>query len=97
MNKADQYYECHITCKAENIASIRQHVLDGKWLFSKIDGDPDLGPGVKCYATKQLSIVWHETAVIEQLEQFAERLRSKGITVLREKVELIIHDKRHGR
>lgn len=87
-----QYFECHITMMGDPVA-LRAAVEDLRWKFSAIDGDPNLGSGVKCYATRQFSCERYETKeVLRLLEQTAGDLRARNIAVLREKIELVIHD-----
>lgn len=90
------YYELHITCKGkpEEVKPLVEDKLG--WRFSNIDGDPDLGEGVKCYATRQLNankMMFNE--VIAYLAAHADMLREEGVGVWREKIELVIYDNRH--
>lgn len=41
------------------------------WRFSKIDGDPVLGKGVKCYATKHFSAKENVDTVIRNMNYLA--------------------------
>lgn len=90
---AKQYYECHITCEGDKLATALAIDKIG-WTFSCIDGDPDLGSGTKCYATKQFNARHEDDGVIGQLTTAAIQLRKLGVKVLREKVELVLFDKR---
>lgn len=87
------YYECHITMKGDP-EKIEAAVKDSDWIFSKIDGDPVLGEGVKCYATKMFSEARHSAdEVIAITNALALRLRTQfRLNVLRAKVELVIYD-----
>jgi hypothetical protein len=89
-----QYYECHITISGTHRADVQLSVEDIGWIFSEIDGDPDLGSGVKQYATKHFNVRKKRENVIAELSTAADALRSYGCIVLREKVELVIYDKR---
>lgn len=60
--------------------------------FSAIDGDPSLGDGVKCYATLHLNYRIPEQEVLRRLVNTAMYLKFLAINVIREKIELVIHD-----
>lgn len=90
------YYELHITIEGVP-DEVKPHVVASTgWTFSAIDGDPVLGVGVKCYATRHipahLEIV--EDEVLRHLTDEVERLEELGCKVIREKVELVMHDRR---
>lgn len=88
------YYECHITMLGHT-PELEKLVKGFGWLYSKIDGDPNLGAGVKCYATIQLNVgQYTQDQVISILEEIAERLAKEGAKVLRTKVELVVYDNR---
>lgn len=95
-----EYYECHITLSCEDYGhkgwtKAAIECLD--WKFSCIDGDPDLGKGIKCYATIQYNRKKSIEEVTKLVSEAAKYLRDKGCRVLREKIELVIYDKRHGK
>lgn len=88
------YYELHVTLEAakQDWPRLKADVENLGWKFSAIDGDPILGPGVKCYATKHLHQspeVWPESIV----RRAALALKQWGWTVTREKVELVLYDR----
>lgn len=87
-----QYYECHVTMMCEKIEVIEEHVSLLGWKFSCIDGDPILGEGLKCYATKHYPAAMSATDVIRNVQSIALQLSSKGHNVIRDKVELVIYD-----
>lgn len=88
------YYELHVTCEGEP-KTVRPFVEDNLgWRFSNIDEDPDLGKGVRCYATTQLNAKNAIQDVMAELAAHADMLREKGVKVTREKIELVISDKR---
>lgn len=88
-----EYYECHITIESQDWfgTALRVHAHEG-WKFSKIDGDPNLGPGVKCYATRHMSGTLPIDQVRYQLEVMAKEFKRLGENVVREKVELVVYD-----
>lgn len=88
-----EYYECHVTMLGEP-NKIRPLVEDIKWKFSAIDGDPVLGEGIKCYATRMFNRRLHKDTVIEKLGGAAGYLMAHGCKVLRNKIELVIFDDR---
>lgn len=83
------YYECHVTFMAA--PDSRPDMVTG-WIFSKIDGDPVLGKGVKSYLTRQFPTSTSLDAVISRTEEAAMVLRNTGYDVLRTKVELVVYD-----
>lgn len=89
-----QYYECHVTCRG-NKNEIQAAIEAAGWIFSCIDGDPDLGKGVKCYATRQFNIRCTQAGVECAVTNMGNRLRSVGVAVLREKIEQVLYDKRY--
>jgi hypothetical protein len=85
-------YECHITMIG-NPEIIEGMVKDTGWHFSKIDGDPLLGSGVKCYATTNIDKD-HITleSCITLMNSVAIHLSKQGISVIRQKIEDIVYD-----
>jgi hypothetical protein len=65
-----------------------------KWKFSVIDGDPVLGEGIKCYATRLFNKNLGNEKVLNELLRAASDLERWGVRVLRRKVELVIYDDR---
>lgn len=92
-----RYYECHVTLKAPpggDRRRLREHVEHLGWKFSAIDGDPVMGPGVKCYATMLYNARLGDEEVLRRLHRTAAVLSRGGWEVTRRKVELVIHDDR---
>src|ERR1051325_7475371 len=90
---ATSYFECHVTLMGD-ATTIRPEVEKRKWKFSVIDGDPVLGDGIKCYATRLFNRRLGQEDVQNQLLTIAAELSSLGFNVLRRKVELVIFDDR---
>lgn len=89
-----QYYECHVTMVGKS-SELKPIVESTGWIFSCIENDICLGEGVKCYATMHYSHSKHTTAqVVENVHLVANNLKSIGVDVIREKVELVIYDSR---
>lgn len=88
-----QYYECHITIKGDP-CKIFSSIEKAGWKYSAIDGDPDLGKGVKCYATKQFNKRLSIDNIILKLKATADLIKElSGAKILRKKIELVIYDK----
>lgn len=88
-----QYYECHVTMLGMP-NNIKPHVEKLKWKFSAIDGDPTLGDGVKCYATRHYNVKHSEKYVLKELFKIANELSKQNIKVLRRKIERVVFDDR---
>lgn len=91
-----KYFECHITMLGDP-SFIRPKVEALKWKFSVIDGDPVLGSGVKCYATRLSKESLGADRVLEQLLHTAATLAWEGCEILRRKVEMVIYDDKTSR
>ena len=89
-----KYYECHITMEMENKGLAERAVKATGWSFSAIDGDPILGKGVKCYATKHFPERKPEEEVLKELNAVGNELADHGINVVRRKIELVLYDTR---
>lgn len=85
------YWECHITLKDKQSAKNCVEKVIG-WKHSQIDGDPQLGDGVKQYATKNFKPTMSVEEVLHELQGSARCLRNWGFPVLREKIELVMYD-----
>lgn len=92
----NQYYECHVTMVGDPV-ELRPYVESMKWKFSAIDGDPVLGEGVKCYATRQFKGTSDKESVLIKLRQAAWLLENEGFEVIRRKVELVLYDDRSSK
>ena len=86
------YYECHITL-ALTPKDMKQAVESfNGWTYSAINGDPDLGESLFCYATRRASAGHDLMKVIEVMGRVANGLELCGGVVLRQKVELVMFD-----
>lgn len=102
-----QYYECHLTIEegdplkaASGLyhnGDIRHAVEKIGWIYSAIDGDANLGPGRKHYATKQFNLNDRGQGVQGELDTARVTLVSQHCNVVRAKIELVIYDGRAGR
>ncbi len=89
-----EYYECHITMIGDPtlIEAATQQTL---WKFSCIEGDPDLGDGVKCYATRQYNKKDTIVAISYRMEETAKLIKKKSnCRILRQKIEYVLYDVR---
>lgn len=91
-NENQQYHECHVTMESKDIALVETHVKDIGWKFSCIDGDPILGDGIKCYATKHFPSKCDVNDVVNNVKAASEQLSMYGHKVIRDKVELVVYD-----
>jgi hypothetical protein len=82
-------YECHVTFKGEDAAAVQELDVPG-WKFSKIDGDPVLGAGVKCYLTAHFNT--QDVALLSTRIVVGEASRH-GLHAIRAKVEHIVYDR----
>jgi len=92
-----EYYEVHITMDPEDKDRIycTKAVESHGWTFSAIAGDPDLGPGLKCYATKQFNKKHSVIDLASQMNTVAKSLKDDyNMKVLRRKIEVVVHDDR---
>lgn len=87
-----QYYECHITMVGDS-EKIKKETENGGWKFSRIEGDPTLGDGVKCYATKHYNKKYHPEHITKALELTASQIAwLTDAKILRTKIELVVYD-----
>lgn len=93
---AKTYYEAHITMIGEPNYLLKSMIEEMGWKFSAIDGDPTLGDGVKCYATKHFKASEARETVLQRLHEAAYMLSNNrlNIKVIRKKIELVIYDDR---
>lgn len=98
--KTKPYYECHVTFTDPNHTNEpddsktwapREPKIAG-WIYSRIDGDPVLGRGVKSYLTRQFKGRLPLALVVGNVEHVAAELALQGFHVLRRKVERVVYD-----
>lgn len=89
----NSYYEAHITMIGTSVI-IEPIVKSLGWKFSQINGDPTLGKGIKCYATKHSKASKDKKEVLIDLQTTADSLQEQGCEVIRRKIELVIYDDR---
>jgi hypothetical protein len=94
-------YECHITVDVKDAARATHYAnwcnhpsipLGGVWKTSEIARDPLLGDRNFFYLTA------HDSDIIRMTRRMTYAvawLEGNGVHVLREKIELIMHDKRY--
>jgi hypothetical protein len=86
------YWECHITIGPHSLEGAKDCVEWVGWKYSKIDGDPSFGEGVREYATMNASDKNPLASVIEYMGETAETIRQCGFPVIRQKVEQVVYD-----
>lgn len=95
------YYEAHITVDTFNPKApesiLRELIETNNWRYSRIDGDINLGQGVKSYATKQFKASLNIELILQELHMLADRLAEHGWTILRRKIELVMYDDRSSK
>lgn len=95
------YFEAHITVSANDVGHPAQmrSILDNQpgWKFSMIDGDPVLGAGTKCYATKQFPSTRSPKSILTEIDDVADVLTRGSLMVVRRKIEHVIFDDRSSK
>lgn len=93
MSEVNTYYEAHVTMLGSP-QHLEPLVTALRWKFSSIDGDPTLGTGIKCYATRHFKSSRSQNDVLAELHGAADALGEQGIGVIRRKIELVVYDDR---
>lgn len=94
------YLECHITMLEETVVTAaRFNVEKAGWKYSCIVGDPTLDgeklvPSVYQYATKNFPCSFDLEQVKAAMGAVATALDLEGLNVIRQKIELVLYDKR---
>lgn len=88
---ASDDFEAHIIFDSEHAESVSVMAKLAGWKFSKIDGDPYLGNGVRCYLTRHGADRMKLEANMRGVVAGAQAL---GFPALRMKIEHVILDER---
>lgn len=91
-------YECHITVLLEDREIAEQVAKDLHWKTSAIDGDPVLGKDTYFYLTRHGKCVMYNVQdedIWHNMKSTVNVLTARGVKVIREKIELIVHDLRY--
>ena len=83
-------YELHITLLPEQEVMLRSFATNAGWHFSKIAGDPVLGPETKFYLTSYIE--GKKDAANEHILNTVYELNYQGFRVTRAKIEKIVLD-----
>lgn len=88
------YFEAHLTIETESKNKVKQLGDHHNWTYSEINGDPDLGPGTRCYLTKHYK---HDTPLDSIVSDLSDMLTEINIfnipfTKIRRKIELVMYD-----
>lgn len=89
-------YESHITYIPKNVQAedrIAAIAEEKGWKLSRIDGDPVLGGGVKCYLTKHSEDFELLRIEMRSMSVEVQFLGHRDVQVLREKIEHVIIDR----
>lgn len=82
-------YECHITVHTNDAEKATRCAKELHWKTSQIDGDPVLGQRPFFYLTTHSD---NAPEMFARMGRAVNALEFDGVKVLREKIELIIHD-----
>lgn len=85
-------YEIHITCLTSQSAKATKIAKEFHWKTSEIARDPVLGNDTYFYLTTHADTL--DTAYL-RMQQAVDALYCTNVTVLREKIEHIVHDYRY--
>lgn len=84
-------FECHITLDLANRDIGEQVATEFGWSTSEIERDPILGKASYFYLTAHDYEYGH---LYQRMKDTVKECTERGAKVVREKIELIIHDKR---
>jgi hypothetical protein len=86
-------FELHITIPRGFAEKARKYGEKYGWTGSNITDDPVIGPGPKFYLTRYITDDIRNA--FSALEHMSSVLFQHDIRVIREKIELIMHDRRY--
>lgn len=86
------HFEVHITFNSTP-EGIEEFVKSIGWKFSKIDGDPKLGEGVKSYATLHTTLEFGFAKTKILLHSAVETFLMQEYVPIRMKIETVVYDK----
>lgn len=91
------YYEVHLTFVSNDVERLKYAIETVGWKFSKIDGDPVLGEGVKCYATKHYAGNKPQSFVASELDKVVREITAiltvlPNTNIVRKKIESVLYD-----
>lgn len=81
-----EYWEAHVTFYSQ------KELGYPTWKFSKIDGDPVLGKGIKMYLTKQFKGSVPIESILEEMRGVTKHIWDSGAESFRRKVERVVFD-----
>lgn len=81
-----EYWEAHVTFYSD------KELTYPTWRFSKIDGDPVLGKGVKMYLTKQFRITVTIEDILNEMKEVVKYIWDSGAESFRRKIERVVFD-----
>lgn len=82
-------YECHVTVSTEHAEKAARVAEAFHWKTSEIARDPVLGDKNFYYLTTHDADI---RRMFSRMDLCRQQLEARGVPVLREKIELIIHD-----
>ena len=85
-------FEIHLTVAQEDAAAAELAAVKLHWKTSEIARDPVLGKKTYFYLTTHTSDIG---TAYDKIAAASEELESRGVALIREKIELIVHDIRH--
>jgi hypothetical protein len=84
-------FECHITCMQHDSVKATEVAKQLHWKTSEIARDPVLGNDTYFYLTSHSDKL---ATMYERMEKVVAQLTWVNVKVIREKIEVIIHDVR---
>ena len=82
-------FECHITCYTSQADKASAVAKTLHWKTSEIARDPVLGNDTYFYLTSHSNDLTH---MMDRMKTATKTLQDFGVQIVREKIEVIIHD-----